>query len=488
MRRRTAIFSLPSLLILAFLLAVIGLMIWRQGGLAFSPGSLSSSGDPGLGYEGYGSHADFEAQCSLCHQPLASLQAELCVNCHISIDQQIANQNSLHGNLENVVECAACHTDHQGRDHDVRLGGLEDFNHSGQSFSLIWHQVDYSQNPIECLGCHVTDDQFSVSNSSCLVCHADASNDFMSEHVQDFGDGCVSCHDGLDSVARFDHANSEFELAGVHQDLSCVECHVEGQFWELQADCVACHAEPGLHLGIFGVDCAACHDSQAWRPAALNGELFDHYSATGFNLELHRQDFSGDTLSCTNCHLEGEDEFTPQTCFECHVSADQDFMVQHQSELGGDCLECHDGVDQMRDFNHQDFFPIDGAHTGIDCQACHVDQVYRGILGECKDCHPEPEIHAGFFGLKCEYCHETTSWIPAQLHSHRFPINHGDQPGEDCQLCHVSSYERYTCFVCHEHSEEEIWGEHDEFNLNQDQLFKCTDCHADGLVHELDDD
>lgn len=485
MRRRSTIFSLPSLLIFAVLLAALGLTIWRQGGLAFSPGALSSNNSDII-LAGFSSHADFEEQCSLCHQPLTSLQAELCMECHSNINEQVNIKDSLHGRLEDVLQCAECHADHQGREHDLRLGSLGDFDHSMLAFSLIWHKVDYSLELIECLDCHVADNHFSVSNSACTICHSGSDGEFILTHVGDYGDGCVDCHDGLDSMARFDHANSDFQLEGVHQELGCVECHVEGQFQNLPDDCAACHAEPAEHSGIFGADCAACHDSSSWKPADFNGSAFTHNNDTRFNLDLHKIDFNGTAISCQSCHQDEIDEFTLESCFGCHAFEDQVFMVQHQVELGGSCLECHDGVDRMRNFDHQEVFPLDGSHGEIECQACHVNQLYQGTPDACKDCHAEPEIHLGFFGLTCEYCHKTSSWYPAQLTQHTFPIDHGDHQGEsECQTCHVVTYSEYSCYACHEHLPEEVQDKHSDLNLLASELSRCTECHLDGQVHEF---
>ena len=43
MRRRSTILSLLGLVILVLLLTGLGLTIWRQGGLTFSPGNLSAN-------------------------------------------------------------------------------------------------------------------------------------------------------------------------------------------------------------------------------------------------------------------------------------------------------------------------------------------------------------------------------------------------------------------------------------------------------------
>jgi hypothetical protein len=452
--------------------------------LAFSPGALSSQGSSKVALAGFNSHAEFEGQCTLCHQPLTSMQADLCIECHITLKDQLAIKEGLHGELENVRQCADCHSDHRGREFDLRLGHLGDFDHSLVAFSLIWHQVDYSMAAMECLDCHVTDDQFSVSTLSCSACHAGHDKEFITSHIGEFGDGCTSCHDGLDSLVRFDHATASFPLDGAHQEIACVDCHIEGQFLGLPGECVACHEEPAVHLGVLGVECAECHNEQSWKPALFIWQPFDHNIDTSFSLVLHAQNYSGEGITCASCHENGVYEFQQTSCSECHTQAAQEFMIQHQAQFGTQCLECHDGVDRMRNFDHQDIFPLDGRHSEIDCQACHVEQVYQGTPAECKDCHPEPDIHAGFFGLKCEYCHSTSSWHPAQLVNHQFPIDHGDQGDVECQMCHVSTYNQYSCYECHEHQKEEVVEKHKELNVTAERLAACTECHIDGLVHE----
>lgn len=484
MRRRSTVISLPGLLILVFLLSGLGFTLWRQGGLAFSPGALSSSGSSGGNIGGFDSHADFEGQCALCHQPLTSIQANQCLACHTGIGVQLLMQDSLHARFEQVEKCSQCHPDHRGKDFDLRLGSLENFDHSVLSFSLIWHQVDYSLTPMQCSACHLSDDRFSVSIDLCTTCHAGQDLAFMTTHLADFGNDCMNCHDGLDTLTRFDHANSSFPLDGSHADQTCASCHQQGQFLNLPADCVDCHSEPAIHLGVFGIECGSCHDTSSWKPALLAGESFDHFDHSGFSLELHTQDFSGDSIVCTTCHAQDVRTFEQATCNDCHALDDNDFIVQHQSQLGNNCLACHDGTDRMKGFNHQIVYPLEGRHAEIECKACHVDEVYLGTSTECKDCHLEPEVHIGFFGLKCEYCHNTSSWYPAQLVSHQFPIDHGDQGEVECTVCHLSTYSEYTCYGCHEHEVNEIADKHKDLDISTAELANCTECHLDGFVHE----
>jgi hypothetical protein len=487
MRRRSTLLTLPGLAILVILIASLGLTLWRKGGLAFSPGDLSSQTLNDKQIAGFKSHAEFEGQCSLCHQPFSSIQAELCTACHVSVGEQITMEDSLHGMLDNVMRCAECHSDHQGREFDLRLGNLMDFNHSQVKFSLIWHQVDYSMASIDCLDCHITDDRFSVSTLSCSNCHAGHDSQFAATHLADFGDDCVACHDGLDSMARFDHASVGFQLVGYHLEIECVDCHLEGRFQDLPGDCISCHAEPPEHFGIFGHDCADCHNSNSWKPALFEEKPFDHNRDTRFSLVLHAQDYSGELINCASCHVDGIDEFQPASCSDCHALGDQAFITQHQAQIGGNCLECHDGADRMWDFDHQNVFKLDGRHVELDCLNCHVDQRFQNTPAECKDCHPEPEIHAGFFGDKCEYCHSTISWYPALLVNHQFPIDHGDEGQQECQVCHVATYSEYSCYECHEHPIDEIQDKHEELYLSTIQLADCTECHLDGQVHEVSD-
>jgi hypothetical protein len=485
MRRRSTIFSLPGLVILVTLLTGLGLVLWQQGGLAFSPGPLSAVARADISSKDYTSHADFEQQCSQCHQPLTSFQGELCIACHSNIGKQITTERGLHGSIKNGVQCAECHSDHLGRDFDLRLGHLDSFDHSELNFVLIWHQVDYSMASLDCLNCHLIDGQFTVSIESCTNCHAGNNMDFIALHLDEFGDGCVDCHDGKDSMVRFDHSRSDFPLAGSHEQLRCSDCHNNAQFVDLSNACSDCHSEPALHQGVFGLACSECHESSTWSPALLDGRQFDHLNQANFDLRQHEQDFRGVPITCDGCHLSEWDIFNNESCILCHTDSEAQFISRHRNQLGDNCVDCHDGVDRMMSFDHSEFFPLEGKHTEIECQACHFNQVYQETPQECIDCHAEPQIHAGYFGLKCEYCHVAESWYPGQLRSHQFPINHGEPLIAECELCHTATYQNYTCFDCHDHQPETIAEEHREVGISEDDLFECVLCHGDGLVHEL---
>jgi hypothetical protein len=201
-------------------------------------------------------------------------------------------------------------------------------------------------------------------------------------------------------------------------------------------------------------------------------------------------------MNCLDCH---EDEtfqgFDTGLCTACHAGQtggppDDEkagFMRQHSEQFGQTCLDCHDGVDRLSNFDHGRVFPLEGVHAEIACQDCHAGQSFRDTPQECAACHAEPEIHAGFFGVECQLCHTPQAWFPAALSQHIFPLDHGSQGEIPCQTCHVENvYVNYTCYGCHEHTPIEIEPEHLEEGISLEELAACVDCHPSG--EEAEDD
>jgi hypothetical protein len=145
-------------------------------------------------------------------------------------------------------------------------------------------------------------------------------------------------------------------------------------------------------------------------------------------------------------------------------------------------VECHDGADRMRGFDHQKVFALDGKHASIACIACHKDQVFKGTPTKCVQCHTEPAIHAGFFGLECQDCHNSQAWAPAFLRQHPFPLQHGGQGEAPCQECHPSKYAEYTCYGCHQHQSDAIAKSHAPLKIAAADLNNCATCHPAGTL------
>jgi hypothetical protein len=160
-------------------------------------------------------------------------------------------------------------------------------------------------------------------------------------------------------------------------------------------------------------------------------------------------------------------------------------MADHQQQFGSECMGCHDGVDRLNNFDHANFFPLDGKHATTDCITCHADNVYRGTPSECDQCHKEPDIHVGVFGFKCFYCHTADAWSPASLRQHNFPLNHGveDQNLQlQCDACHGSNYNEYMCYNCHDHQPDAIAQSHASLKIADQDLSACVKCHPAGTI------
>lgn len=497
--RNNPFFAPSGFIATVLLMFGLAVTLWRSGGKAFSPGRLSAVEKPGLLPGGFSSHAEFESECQRCHLPLETTQNTLCLDCHNGIAEQISNKAGTHGSIRQVNRCADCHHDHRGVDFDLTRSAYAHFDHSSTNFSLVWHQVGYDTLPIDCLACHIEEAFDSISLEGCVNCHAIEDFEFVQQHSADFGFECLACHDGSDVMSGFDHQATAFPLDGKHTQIACSACHTQAKpasegatqvedilqvFRQAPGECAKCHREPELHAGVFSARCEDCHTTLAWTPATLAGSQFNHFTWAGFSLEHHKTDYSGATISCKACHPADINHFEAGQCIPCHTQgeANSAFMDEHQRQFGSTCLECHDGNDRMRGFRHEDRFPLQDKHAEIACQDCHIEGHYLDTPAECVRCHAEPEIHSGYFGLKCQYCHDASAWSPAPLRIHNFPVGHGDQDGSDCKVCHQERYNEYTCYACHDHQPGPISESHLRVGITAESLPACADCHPAGRV------
>lgn len=504
MKRAHPLFSLTSISLTLVLLVGLGLVMWRGGNLLFNPGLVSAKQLPGVTLAGFVSHVEFESECARCHAPFAAPQDQLCLVCHTQVGIEITSQEGVHARIDQVNQCYRCHSEHEGRRFDPGANARSKFDHTRVDFSLMKHQVDYGVAPLDCMACHRDDSSFITPPENCVVCHADHDRPYALQHITDFGENCLGCHDGVDTMSEFVHDSSTFPLSGRHMTLDCAKCHSDFRlgsgkqaetlslttetFRSTPVDCAVCHAEPEIHIGMFPSGCQDCHNQNDWSPAFLDGKPFEHDEHTRFNLSRHFQDYQGDPLVCQDCHYGGfETGFDLQGCVDCHTTGSDpakgsgpEFMAEHVERFGPACLDCHDGVDRLSNFDHAQFFPLEGVHASIACAACHQEGVFSGTPSECAACHAEPEIHKESFGLQCQYCHTVEAWTPANLRFHNFPIDHGDDGEVACATCHIDSYASYTCYGCHEHQPESVQEEHREEGVDLKKLEACTDCHPDG--------
>jgi hypothetical protein len=93
--------------------------------------------------------------------------------------------------------------------------------------------------------------------------------------------------------------------------------------------CMACHADPVYHQGLFGTACASCHTTSVWTPAKFNGAHAFPVSHGGAN--------NGGANTCRNCHLSNLNSYT---CYSCHPQAQIASSHQGIANLN-DCVRCH---------------------------------------------------------------------------------------------------------------------------------------------------
>jgi len=470
-------------------ISAILLSVLLSGYVMFSPGNLSqfSSGDQ-LG--GVDSHDDLSRECRTCHPPPWSntIQDDLCLECHQSVERQLTDEHSLHGSLgsmELIENCRDCHPEHLGSSSSLTRYEGEGFPHDLVGISLQSHSLPSLDQEISCRDCHA-ERYRDFSLSRCTDCHTQIDAAFTSNHDAAFGGECLDCHDGLESInSSYAHTEGEFTLSGAHASISCVSCHQGSgsikEFPLTPSSCLSCHSDKDTHPYPLAFSCESCHSPTSW--VTIH---FDH-NQVGFDLAGgHSQ------LTCVSCHANLLFEGSSSACFACH---EQD--EPHQLLFGTVCEECHTPLSWDRIvFDHigpyaelcatcHETDKPDNHYPG-QCSACHQPSAWLPATfnhldtgaTDCLSCHPG-DAPANHYEGQCSFCHDTASWLPAYF-NHAFPITHGGTQNS-CSTCHLSSYyPAYTCYGCHEHNQTEIRNEHEGIS----NLENCIRCHPDGQKHE----
>lgn len=428
-------------------LVIAGVAV-AQGGVLFNPGPLNAQEGPMIG--GVTSHAAIGGECKACHVAPWEKESmdDRCLRCHQAIAAEKTNPQALHGAIYQrnpALSCRECHTEHQGSQAPLTRIDLQGFPHETVGFSLAAHQQKSDGQPFTCRDCHAQGlNTFDVA--SCEECHRQMDVTYITQHVQEFGNLCLACHDGTDRFGKAFMHPSSFPLEGKHASLSCSECHRgarQAADFKIASSassvsCISCHQKDDVHQGRFGSDCATCHTPNAWKPAN-----FDHNLAA-FKLTGEHQ-----RVACESCHQNGVFKGTPTQCAACHGKDDP-----HRGQLP-QCEACHttDGW-KPANFDHsKSIFPLTGAHVRVACRDCHQTLAFKGTPTECAACHKKDDPHQGRFGTNCALCHSTTAWKPATFDHNltNFPLT-GAHARIACDSCHRAG--NFTalptsCVACH---------------------------------------
>jgi hypothetical protein len=191
--------------------------------------------------------------------------------------------------------------------------------------------------------------------------------------------------------------------------------------------------------GPLKVACESCHTATAWKPARPHPD-FDHNSQTKWPLMgMH------EGVACSSCHVNRVFSNVSKECSSCHADI-------HRRQFGGNCQQCHTvkgwrvAVQQTREHNNR--FPLIGAHSAAPCESCHKSAAagqFKGLSTECIACHTadynqtaNPPHRPSRIPARCEQCHSMDSWAGAKF-------EHAAITGFALEGAHT----RLTCRDCH---------------------------------------
>jgi len=207
--------------------------------------------------------------------------------------------------------------------------------------------------------------------------------------------------------------------------------------------------------GSLNLPCQNCHTANAWRPIRAVPE-FDH-NQTKYPLRgMHT------SVTCTQCHVKPVFSNVGQRCQDCHADI-------HRRQLGANCEQCHTvrgwqvSVTQIQQHNNR--FPLTGAHAAVDCDACHknaANSKFQTMSTDCYSCHAadylattNPNHVSSKFSTTCNTCHGTDNWLNATFdhNSTGFPLTGAHTvPPRECADCHTNNNYNLTsttCISCH---------------------------------------
>ncbi|MEM6729923.1 MAG: hypothetical protein AAF658_00115 [Myxococcota bacterium] len=459
-------------------------------------------------------HAELDgvSQCFKCHE---TGQKEIvngkCLDCHTRIDKRIKKAKGYHGRLPpQRLACGECHREHLGRNADIIKWppeGEKKFKHDRTGYPLR-----HEHKKVECRECH--DNRLIVDRdvksrlreypaketylglgTRCVSCHFD-------EHRDQEGDRCESCHteQPWKQAPKFNHnRDSKYPLTGLHRKVKCGECHptlVDNttprdafpapESWEYlkfvdipHNSCTNCHED--VHNGEFGNDCESCHTTRGWQIMKLSStegaKASDFHDDFAYPLDgLHEE------VPCRQCHGPWRGQPVKYTgipfekCTDCHYDAHIGQLSIASKPKNRDCSDCHtvQGYQppgfELEDHNRESRYALEGAHTSVPCNECHLKNVlfakqipkklkreiarqtrdeqfcltqfvWKGLGDQCEDCHKD--IHRGQFAdadpaKNCVGCHIQDSWYTL-----RFDHN------QDSRFALEGAHERVACDSCH---------------------------------------
>lgn len=271
---------------------------------------------------------------------------------------------------------------------------------------------------------------------------------------------CTLCHlEGSWTAIRadftYDHAKETgHALAGAHAKAECLRCHNDRGPVQVYAGrgCAGCHED--VHQGHVGRRCQDCHEQNDWVPRA---QIAMHNTTRFPLVGAHA------ATACWRCHegaQVGNFQRADVRCETCHADDLARALNPDHRQRGWTtgCERCHTPTDwRNARFGHT-WWPLTGAHTGLQCSECHANNVYVGTPRDCVACHrddydgtTDPNHRTLGFSTRCEECHTTASWEGARFAHTTWPLT-GAHLARRCSECHAGGVYTGTpraCAGCH---------------------------------------
>ncbi len=340
---------------------------------------------------------------------------------------------------------------------------------NAQTGQMLGGVTSHAEIGGKCEACHTAPWETATMADRCVVCHGDIARqmqNMVTLHGVMYQNNpkleCRHCHPEhkgpqapltVVQGSRFPHELLGFSLNG-HQfkvrnePFVCADCHGSDLASFDPATCQNCHQQKDpvfaqAHAINYGTDCLACHDG-----VDRFGKNFSH---AGFAFRLEGKHTSVDCAQChTNARAVADFKSAPTDCVGCHQKDEP-----HQGRFGSDCAACHSvqGWKPAKFDHNLAAFKLEGKHTRVACEQCHVNGVFRGTPMDCFSCHRQDDHHNGQFGTQCEACHNPSSWENVTFDHSRsaFPLT-GSHVNVACEKCHQNGSFKGTptfCYACH---------------------------------------
>jgi hypothetical protein len=342
---------------------------------------------------------------------------------------------------------------------------------------------------VPCSDCHLKG-VIAGTPTACEACHWDRKQD--DRYRLRLGIHCADCHTPFDwkrlKANSWEHGLvTGFPLAGIHKTMDCSQCHPDNMFSRQSQDCYSCHRQqyeraPNHVSANYSTDCRRCHLSMTTWTGAQTGHasfpLLGRHAAA----------------ACTDCHKNNVYVGTPRECVGCHLQNYNATTAPNHRQAGysTDCASCHGTSAQTWNnaaVNHDQFWPLLGAHKTLTCDTCHV--AGYNLPRDCYGCHKKnydattnPNHKSAGYSTDCQNCHLTShiSWNQA-VFNHKFPIKSGKHAGFACTDCHLTAnYLVFSCIDCHTHNKSSTDSGHGDVSGYSYNSQACYSCHPNGTI------